>query len=378
MAGSLMVIRATALGVALGISGISAALAQSAQNPELLYVCVQDDARIAVIDMRTQALLRTIDLTRMGFTATAKPHHIAVEADGAHWYLSLIGANRVVKFDRSDDIVGQFEMETPGMLSLTPSSDVLAVSRSMSAVNPPPRVVILKRSTMSGDELDVLFPRPHPMIVARNGYAYTGSLGVNQIASISLENDRVDIVRVPGNSHSFVQFALSPDERTLVVSTDVSGQLLVFSLADPARPSLVKSIAVGAMAFDPAFTPDGRFLWVPVKSRNEIAVIETAGWTIANHVRGAALRQPHQIVFSADGARAFVSNNNKMDHMADPSMPVHDAHAGAGAAAAAAEAAAGMAGGKASLVVVDTRSLQITKTIELGLNLTGMGTRARQ
>jgi DNA-binding beta-propeller fold protein YncE len=168
-----------------------------------------------------------------------------------------------------------------------------------------------------------------------------------------------------------VQFALSPDETTLVVSTDVSGQLLVFSLAEPARPSLVKSIAVGAMAFDPAFTPDGRFLWVPVKSKNEIAVIETAGWTVASHVRGPTLRQPHQIVFSVDGAHAFVSNNNKMNHMADPSMAGHDAHAGAAGAA-------GAAGGKASLVVVDTRSLQITKSIELGLNLTGMGTRARQ
>ena len=34
----------------------------------------------------------------------------------------------------------------------------------MSAVNPPKRIAVLRRTTMQGDELDVLFPRPHPWL----------------------------------------------------------------------------------------------------------------------------------------------------------------------------------------------------------------------
>jgi DNA-binding beta-propeller fold protein YncE len=331
-------------------------LGAARQSADLLYVCIQDDAKIAVVDMAAGQVVRTIDLTTLGFPATAKPHYIVVEPDGSHWYVSLIGANRVLKFDRQDRIVGQFEMETPGMLALG-AGDRLIVSRSMSAVNPPKRVAVVRRATMRGDELDVLFPRPHP-IAAVNGYAYTGSLGVNQIASIAFADDRVDVINVAGPTHSIVQFAASRDGRTLVGTAEISGQLLVFDLAQPARPRLVKSVTAGKMAFDPVFTPDERFVWVPVKSTNEIVVFAADGWAEAARFTHESLKQPHQIVFSADGKTAFVTSNNKMDHMADP------AHAGHEMA------------GVASLAIVNVAARRVERAIELGKNLTGMGTRA--
>ena len=346
--------------VALAI-GLATATLAAQEKPELLYVCIQDEARIAVVDMKAQRVLRTIDLTTLGFPATAKPHHIAVEPSGANWYVSLIGANRVLKFDANDKVVAQFEMETPGMLSIRANSDFLAVSRSMSAVNPPSRIAVVRKSNMQGEELDVLFPRPHPVIIAGNGYAYTASLGVNQIASIRLADDRVELTQLPGATHSLVQFALSPDGNTLVASTEVSGQLLVFSLANAAKPGLVRSISLGTMAFDPAFSPDGRFVYVPVKSRNEVAVIETSAWTVIARITHPSILQPQQVVFSADGSTAFVTNNNRMDHMADPAMAGHVMPTS----------------DKGSLVVIDTRTRGVVKAIELGKNLTGMNTRAR-
>jgi DNA-binding beta-propeller fold protein YncE len=253
-------------------------------------------------------------------------------------------------------------METPGMLAFD-GAERLVVTRSMSAVNPPKRIAVLRRTTMQGDELDVIFPRPHP-VAAANGYAYTGSLGVNQIASIGLADDKVEVMPIAGPTHSLVQFAIAPDRRTLVGSTDVSGQLLVFDLARPAKPVLVKSIDVGKMAFDPVFTPDGRSVWVPVKSSNEIVVLDAASWKATGRITGEPFKQPHQVVFSSDGATAFVTNNNKMDHMADP------AHAGHAMPAAG--------DGTASLVIVDVRTRRIEKAIPLGKNLTGMGRAMRQ
>ncbi len=347
---------AVVVAAAAAVNGVSAA-----QPSALLYVCVQDDAKIAVVDMAKAAVVKTIDLVALGFPTTAKPHFIVVEPDGAHWYVSLIGANRVAKFDRDDKLAGHFEMETPGMLALS-GTDRLVVSRSMSAVNPPKRVAVLDRRTMTGDEIDILFPRPHPMAVA-GGYAYTASLGVNQLAAISLADDSVSIVDVAGPTHSFVQFAVSPDKKTLVSSTEVSGQLLVFDLTTPAKPALKASIELGKMVFDPVFTNDGKFVWVPVKMNNEIAVIDTGTWKVAARLTDPAFKQPHQIVFSADGRSAFVTNNNKMDHMADP------AHAG--------HAMPGADNGAAPLVVIDVATRKVTKALPLGKNLTGMGTQAR-
>ena len=65
------------------------------------------------------------------------------------------------------------------------------------------------------------------------------------------------------------------------------------------------------------------------------------------------------MVFSADGARAFVTNNNKMDHMADPAHAGHEMPAG---------------DGMASLVVIDAKTYKVEGAIPLGKNLTGMGT----
>ena len=356
-----------ALAVLAGLAGACAprTAAQGAQSSsaaaELLYVAIQDEAKIAVVDMGARSVRRTIDLTTLGFSPNAKPHHIVVEPDGSAWYVSLIGDNAVVKFDREGNILARRTIETPGMLALHPTEHLLLMSRSMSAVNPPSRIGVASRTDLQGEELDVFFPRPHPMVVAPTGIAYTGSLGVNQLAAIDVDAERVELIDIPGPAHALVQYALSPDGRTLVASTELTGRLLVFDLAAPMRPRLVREVALGPMAFDPAFSPDGRFVWVPVKGANQVAVVETTGWTVVARIEHPAFRQPHQIVFARDGATAFVSNNNTADHMAG-----HEAHAAGDLAAVG------------SLVVIDAASREVVAALALGRNLTGMGTRARR
>jgi DNA-binding beta-propeller fold protein YncE len=234
----------------------------------------------------------------------------------------------------------------------------------MSAVNPPKRVAVIDRKTMSGAEHEVLFARPHPVAATSTGLAYTGSLGVNQVATLDLTEAAglgVKITSVPGPNHSFVQFTTTRDGRTLVGTGDVSGQLLVFDVSNaytPDTPRLVKSIDVGKMAFDPVYTPDEKFVWVPVKSTNEIVVVDAVAWKEVARIKDATLQQPQQVVFSADGATAFVTNNNKMDHMADPAHAGHEMPA---------------SDGMASLVIINARTYKVEDAIPLGKNLTGMG-----
>lgn len=340
----------------------------SLPSADLLYVCVQDEAKVAVIDVATQELVRTIDLTELGFSANAKPHHVAVEPGGDHWYVSLIGDGRVVRFDRDDRVVGQYETETPGMLAFDAGNDLLFASRSMSAVNPPSRVSVIETGSMDGEDVEVFFPRPHPMVVTADGrWAYTGSLGENQLAAVDMATGEATLTSIDGPPHALVQFALSPDDGTLVAATELTGRLLVFDLGDPANPALVASVEVGPMAFDPVFAPDGRTVWVPVKGADEVAIVDGGTWEVTRRIQGEGLRQPHAILFSPDGRRAFVSNNSKADHMADPA---HAAHGGAGADHGAEAEATPLPG---NVTVIDTSSLEIVKVIELGANVTGMG-----
>ena len=61
----------------------------AAQQPSLLYVCIQDEAKVAVVDMTARSVLRTIDFQKLGFPATAKPHYVVVENDKPFKFANL-------------------------------------------------------------------------------------------------------------------------------------------------------------------------------------------------------------------------------------------------------------------------------------------------
>src|SRR5918998_4014485 len=216
-----------------------------------IYVANHDDATVSIIDARTQRLLETVDLRKYGFADNAKPHHAQVEPDGSAWYVTLIGAGKVLKLDRSNKVLGSVDLEVPGLMTLQPEGDLMFIGRSMSAVNPPPRMAIVRRSDMRLlDEVDLLFPRPHGIVTHPGGRrVYVASLGTNQIASVGVEEQEVELIDVPGPAHGFVQAAVSPDGRWLAVTAELTDQLMIFDLSQPRTPRLSKTLSV----------PDGPF-----------------------------------------------------------------------------------------------------------------------
>ncbi|MEO8032761.1 MAG: hypothetical protein ABI765_18060, partial [Gemmatimonadota bacterium] len=179
--------------------------------PPLVYIANQAAAKVTVVDPAGDSVLTILDLQALGFSAHAKPHHIAVEPDGSYWYLTLVGDNLVVKFDRANRVVGRATMETPGLLALDSAGGNLFVTRSMSAVRAPSRIGVIKRTDMSIEEVEVLVPRPHAVAVSPDGkYAYVGSLGTNQIAVYNVKQDQVDVITLPGDTNRvMVQFAVA-------------------------------------------------------------------------------------------------------------------------------------------------------------------------
>lgn len=328
---------------------------------DLLYVCNQNDATVSIIDMATNRVVRTVDLRQLGFSANAKPHHVAVEPDGSFWYVTLIGDNRIVKLDRDNRVVAQVAFEVPGMLALHPTEDLLFVGRSMTAVNPPQRIGILRRSTMQLEELPVFFPRPHAIALEpRTGTVYTASLAVNQMAAVKPLDEEVKLIDVAGPAHALMQFAVSPDGRTLVVSAELSHLVLVFDITDPMSPRLTDEIDVGAQPFDPLFTPDGRWVYLGNKGANTVTVIDMSTRRVASVISGRGLAQPHGVAASRDGRFVYISNNNLGQ--------THDMATGNHAAPAT-------PAGTGTVVVIDTATREIVSVIEVGHNAAGIGTR---
>ena len=262
-------------------------LGTPAQLAAQLYVPNQDDATVSVIDPVSRRLLRTVDLRRYGVGDNAKPHHVQVEPDGSAWYVTLIGAGKVLKLDRNDRVLGSAEMEVPGLIALHPSKDLMFVARSMSAVNPPPRMAVIRRSDMAVlDEVDLLFPRPHGIVVHPTAdVVYVASLGTNQIASVGVDEGEVRLLDVPGSPHGFVQLAVSPDGKLLAATAELTDSLLIFDLSQPEVPRLLRGLAMPDGPFEPIFTPDGRTIFVTALNANRVAAVDTRDWSVDRPAR---------------------------------------------------------------------------------------------
>lgn len=340
---------------------------------QLLYVCSQDAALVSVVDMETNLVIRNVDLQEHGFSADARPHHVAVEPDGSYWYVSLIGDSKVAKFDRSNRLVAVATIETPGMLAVHPARDLLVAGRSMTAVNPPASLGFLRRTDLHVDEVPVVFPRPHALLFSPDGrYVYTASVSQNEVITVDVETQDVTFTSLGGGmAQSLVQFGLAPDGRTLYLSAEMTGQLHVFDLTDPARPALRQSIDVGSRPWDPIVSPDGRFVYVGVKGADAVAIVDAEAGTVVQHLGGHGIAEPHAAILSPDGRFLYVSNNNLRgtytprhdlgdNHGTSPDDPDHHKTHAAGRPIG-------------TVAVIDTATRSIVRVLEVEAYATGMG-----
>ncbi|MDE2804886.1 MAG: beta-propeller fold lactonase family protein [Gemmatimonadota bacterium] len=338
---ALLACTATALNGAVGI------VDGQAETAERVYVANQASASVSVIDAASGTVIETIDLTRLGFDPNCRPHHTAVDPDGSHWYVSLIGGGNVLRFNADNELVSRAPFETPGLLSVDPTSDRLYVGRSMMAVNPPQRIGEIDRNDMTVQELDVFFPRPHALTIdPSTNRIFTASLVENRVAVVESGTEALELVDIDGPPHTLVQFALSPDGRHLVATTQLTGRLLVFDATTP-QLRLVSEVEVGTQPWHPVFSPSGDRVYFGAKDDDAVVVVETDGWSVVTRITAPGIVEPHGSAVTADGRYLFVSNRN-LKGAYTPTRQVED-NADVG-----------------TVVKIDTRTLEVVQTIEVG------------
>ena len=325
-----------------------------AQSPTL-YVCNQGEATISVIDMEARTVETTVDLTERGFSPNAKPHHVVAEPDGEHWYVTLIGENTILKFNRDNEIVDRTSsFEVPGLMALDADSDRLYVGRSMSAVDPPQSIGVLDRSSMTVEEqIDTFFPRPHPIAVQDGGaHAFAASLAANQLMGMNTASGETELTRLGGDTQTLVQFAMTPDGSTLIAGGQRTGQLLVFDAGQAPSLSVTDTLQVGKQPWHPVVSKDGTTAYMPNKASHSVSVVDLTEPAVTTTIEGDGLAQPHGTVLSPDGRYLFVSNNNR-NGTYSPSGDNPDA---------------------GTVTVIDTETNEVTDVIEVGTYPTGLGT----
>ncbi len=357
------------VGAAIALTASAGAARHARMGDDMLYIANQVGASITVVDQQTLAVDTVIDLTRMGFSPNAKPHHTVVEPDGSFWYVTLIGDGKVLKFDRDNRLVGQVSMETPGLLALDPVHDSLYVGRSMTAVNPPKSLGVIKRSSFTlVEEQEIQIPRPHALVATRDGkWVHVASLAENRIASLETATGRVTLTTLPGTAtRSMVQFTVSPDGRWLVVGGEISNTVLVFDLTTHAPPLVPTSeFSVHGKPWDPVFSRDGRLAYFSLFADSSVAEVDLASGRIVRTFAGQ-FAQPYDMIMRRDGKYLFVVNQNL--GVVKPGQSAHDAMGGmAGMSMPAGAPATGW------LSIVNVATGRVEKTLKLGSGPTGMG-----
>lgn len=331
-----------------------------------LYITNQSGASITVIDQQKLTVDTTIDLTKIGFSANAKPHHTVVEKDGSFWYATLIGDGKVLKFDRTNKLVGQVSMETPGLLALDPAHDSLYVGRSMTAVNPPKSLGVIKRTSFTMvEEQEIQIPRPHALVTSRDGkWVHAASLAQNTIASLETATGRVTLTTLPGaQTRSMVQFTVSPDGSRLIVGGEISNTVLVFDLTKPPPFTPIAEFPVAGKPWDPVFSPDGKRAYFSLFADTAVAEVDLVAGKVTRTIAGH-LAQPYDMIMRRDGKYLFVVNQNV--GAPKPGVTGHENMPGMSSAAPPPPATGWLS-------VINVASGKIEKTLPLGAGPTGMG-----
>ena len=335
-----------------------------------VYVPNQMGASISVLT-GDGALVTSVDLRALGFSAHAMPHQVVAEPDGSAWYVTLAGDGYVLQFDGANRLVGRTAVAEPGMIVLDPGRDLLYVSRSLTSANPMRSLAVLSTTDLSLlEEPDIFIPRPHALAVDTvSGRVYAGSLATNAIATLDFAAGTVHVTTVAGPPQAFVGLAVSPDGGTLVATTQLTSRLLVFRTLGQ-RLDSIAAVAVEELPYDVAYSPDGSSVWFPNQRASAVTRVDTRTWTVGAVIRDAAFEEPHGVAVSLDGVTVFVSSHGRASgaHEAPATVEKNDS---AGAGVAAHDMERPRANG--TLAVIDAVSGRVLRVTEVGPYAAALG-----
>ncbi|MEO8293484.1 MAG: YncE family protein, partial [Actinomycetota bacterium] len=270
-----------------------ASTAHAATEP-LVWVALENDDQIALVNVRTGHVLRRV-------STPGGPHNITVAADGTV-VTALWGSDRIAIVGRHARFV---------TLGGAPH-DVKISGRMIVVANQ--GAARIDRVRLSGDRLRSIPLRadPHDLAISPNGRrAWVTLDGTDDMAIVNLRTRHVSYFSTGVSPHDLL---FAPDGRLWV--TDWNGGLHVFRGRE-----LIRTLHYGREAHHLAFTPDGEEAWTtdeaagrafvltvrPVEridsepipgAPHHVAVTANGRWVVvADHVRGTL------VVFDADTHR---------------------------------------------------------------------------
>jgi len=332
-----------------------------ASSINLLYVTHEAEPAVSIIDTDAWLVVRKVHLEDFGFSSRARAHHVAVEPDGSFWSGSVgstesSDAQGVLKFNRQNELAGQYQTQNPGRIVLHPLQDVLYVSRTLTSSDPR-SILELRRSDLLALEIPVTFAGAHSLAIRPFGdYLFSSSADVDQMMIINLNNLDVQFHDIQGVKQGFSQFAISPDGSRMWGAGTQSNSIALFDISNPNLVVQRQSMFLGASPLDLTFLPNGSSLYVTVPNADKVSVLNTSLEMIDQEITHDGVQGPAGIATTENGHYIFVSNRNQLGAyparypMGEPLPP-------------------------GTVVIIETSTNQVVKVLEVGPEPGLMGSR---
>ena len=271
----------------------------------LLLVANKGDHTLGLIDPAVGRQIAAIDLG--GVTG----HEVIASPDGHFAYVPIYGdsgvgqpgtdGSRLAVIDiAARKVTGNVDFGhgvRPHCILVGPKDGLLYITteldQAITVVDPHTLKIVAKVPTTQ--------PESHMLAITRDGRrGYVANVGPGSISVLDLES-RKTITVIPV-APRIQRVALSVDDRLVFTADQAKPQLGVIATAT----NKVKTwIALPAVGYGAAATRDGHSLVVPLRSGNQVAVVDLAAMKVTRTIGVPA--SPQEILIPPDGDVAYVS-----------------------------------------------------------------------
>jgi YVTN family beta-propeller protein len=324
-----------------------------------VYVSNQGDDLISVISTEHNIVTRLLEVGDS--PALDVPHNLFIDPQKHFLYTSLIGSGEIWKFDIiTDTFVGKAQAGNASANVVVNPDGSKAYVTNWDITNPNGRAVqVIDTATLTKLQQINVGLAPHGINFSHDGKLIYVTNYFSDSISILNAADNTEVARVllapdvnPVRSSKYqpLQVALTPDDRFAYVTCFASHEVRVI---DTATKNVVAAIPVGKAPFLLEVTPDGQFVYVANQQSDNMSVIRVANNQVIATIESPAFANPHGIAFTPDGRYAYVTNEN----LTGDYNPHHPTEHG---------------GNNGNVLVIDTRTFQVIKVIEVEVDPTGV------
>jgi YVTN family beta-propeller protein len=308
----------------------------AANLPEKIYVAVEGDGKIAVVDPVKLNVANSIDLTVHGHggPVTYQPHNVQVSPDGsAVWVTANAGSHdhsfrvipkafadtghaegenddQIIVIDpNSDKIIKRIDIARGQHLAhvvLTPDGKYAYATAQTAG-----KIFKINAKTYEVEQaLDVGSTEPHGLRTSTDGKSvYIAMLKGNSMGVLDAGNDNLKFIKLEGAA---VQTAVSPDGKYAMASIYDKKSIAIYNTATQ-KLSYVRlpSESKGPVQLYP--TPDSKYVYIADQgyyfsqpNSHYIYKLDLSSMKIVKTIAGGTA--PHGVVVSKDGSRAYVTN----------------------------------------------------------------------